>query len=333
MNQTMQVDGVPDAPPCKICGNTVENHIHIVREMMCGTRELFRYMDCSACECLQLIDIPSDLSKYYPVDYYSFVEPDAMGTSWLKHWLKGERLNAWLGNKTLTGSLLLKYFSPPVVPTWVRGLNLNANTPILEVGCGSGFLLHTLNFAGFRSVTGVDPYIQCDRHYPNGVIVLRKTIDEVIGKFGLVIAHHSFEHLPDPVSGLSHMRDLLMPDGKMLITIPLAGTFAWKHYGVNWAALDAPRHLVLQSVKSMGLLAARCGLEVVSVKFNSTAFQFWASEQYVNDIPLLSDISYAKNPAKSIFKREQIAEYEERAGILNDQCNGDEASFVLRRLE
>lgn len=320
-------------PPCIICGNVVGNRTHVAREMMCGTKEPFRYLECCACECLQLLDIPHDLSPYYPRDYYSFAEPDDVVTPRIKFWLKSLRLNAWLGGNNWLGILLLKKYGAPLAVDWIRSLGVRANTPILEVGCGSGHLLHQLKYAGFRSVSGVDPFIERDRCYANGVTISRATVENISGKYGLIIAHHSFEHLPDPVSGLTHMRDLLGPDGKMLITIPLAGTFAWKHYGVNWAALDAPRHLVLQSVKSMDLLARRCGLEVVSVKFNSTAFQFWASEQYVNDIPLLSDISYAKNPTKSMFHRAQIEEFEDRARILNDQQNGDEASFVLKRAE
>jgi len=37
-----------------------------------GLRDEFRYLECGACRCVQLVDVPADLSKYYPPNYYSF---------------------------------------------------------------------------------------------------------------------------------------------------------------------------------------------------------------------------------------------------------------------
>lgn len=45
---------------------------HILPEMMFGFGEEFAYFECSKCGCLQISEIPVDISKYYPSDYYSF---------------------------------------------------------------------------------------------------------------------------------------------------------------------------------------------------------------------------------------------------------------------
>ena len=60
---------------CRICGNLNDNQEYEVKEMMLGLREKFTYFQCSKCECLQIANIPSNMSKDYPKDYYSF-SPD-----------------------------------------------------------------------------------------------------------------------------------------------------------------------------------------------------------------------------------------------------------------
>ena len=50
-------------PTCAICGNQPNNTIHIAREMMFGLRDAFRYLECAACGCVQLLDVPSDMSR------------------------------------------------------------------------------------------------------------------------------------------------------------------------------------------------------------------------------------------------------------------------------
>jgi len=57
---------------CRVCEATAQGRTHIAREMMYGFRDEFEYYECPVCGCLQIQQVPSDLSKYYPRDYYSF---------------------------------------------------------------------------------------------------------------------------------------------------------------------------------------------------------------------------------------------------------------------
>jgi hypothetical protein len=56
---------------CRVCDNESGNKVYIVPEMMYGTGETFIYFQCSQCMCLQIADIPSDMTAYYPRDYYT----------------------------------------------------------------------------------------------------------------------------------------------------------------------------------------------------------------------------------------------------------------------
>src|SRR6185437_9012453 len=100
-----------------------------------------------------------------------------------------------------------------------------------------------------------------------------------------IMFHHSFEHIEDQIGTLAEVKSKLSPNGLCLIRIPVA-QWAWRHYGVNWVQLDAPRHFVIHTHESMIMAAEQAGLNIVNVEYDSTAFQFWGSELYRKDIPL-----------------------------------------------
>jgi hypothetical protein len=48
-------------PACRVCGNETGNRVHVVREMMYGTRKAFSYSECATCSRLQILEVPKDL--------------------------------------------------------------------------------------------------------------------------------------------------------------------------------------------------------------------------------------------------------------------------------
>src|SRR5438270_8108508 len=57
---------------CRICGNGQDNRAYTAHEMHLGLGEPFEYFQCVQCGCLQIREVPQDLSKYYPQNYYSY---------------------------------------------------------------------------------------------------------------------------------------------------------------------------------------------------------------------------------------------------------------------
>ena len=49
---------------CKICDNSENLQEYKVKEMMFGFREEFHYFECTKCNCLQIAEIPSNISKF-----------------------------------------------------------------------------------------------------------------------------------------------------------------------------------------------------------------------------------------------------------------------------
>jgi hypothetical protein len=83
----------------------------------------------------------------------------------------------------------------------------------------------------------------------------------------------------------------------------------------------------------MKLLAEKADLSLRNVIYNSSELQFWGSEQYLKDIPLRSEKSYAENAANSIFSKKQIEAFKQKAKELNSANQGDTASFLLVKQE
>ena len=211
-------------------------------------------------------------------------------------------------------------------------VGLREDSRVLEVGCGTGTLLYTLRTLGMTHLLGVDEYLENDIEYPNGLKILRKSIDDVGGTWDLVMFHHALEHMPEQAETLAAAAKLLSEDGMCLLRIPTVSSYAWEHYGVNWVQLDAPRHLYLHSVESLTRLAAKVGFRLEKLLYDSTDFQFWGSEQYARDIPLRSERSYLENPKRSIFSPQEIHTFRRRADDLNREERGDQAAFYLRKI-
>lgn len=314
---------------CKICDNEKDNREHKVQEMMFGYKDVFYYFQCSKCNCLQIKEFPCDMSKYYPDEYYSY-QPISKSTNRVKKFLVSFRNKYAVFNKGLIGKLLyIKY--PDTALRSLSPLPLSNVSQILDVGCGAGRLLCSLHELGFKNLLGVDPFNEKDIEYEGGLSILKKNIHEVQGRWDLIMFHHSFEHVPDPKKTLQSASDLLNPKGYCVIRIPIVSSYAWKHYGISWVQLDGPRHFFLHSLESMTIVSSRTGLDVYNVVYDSTPFQFWGSEQYIKNIPLYDKRSYGENPKKSIFSKEEIADFAKRAEELNTTKQGDQAIFYLRK--
>jgi SAM-dependent methyltransferase len=312
-----------------VCANTSDNALHAAREMMFGLEDTFEYIECRSCGCLQIAVIPENLSRFYPDRYYGSEPIQDMAIAWHKRLAHRQLTGYWLAGSNPVGRLLSRRYSPPVFVEWARRGGVCLDSAILDVGCGTGSLLLSLAQHGFSTLLGADPFIKHEIRYSSGVRVLRKHVAELDGAFDFIMLHHSFEHMPDPLPTLQKLYSLLNPDRYVLIRTPVAASFAWREYGVDWVQLDAPRHLFVHSLRSMQLLADGTGFEVLDVVFDSTEFQFWGSEQYRCGIPLEDDRSFSANPERSIFSPDDMRQFRARAAELNALRDGDQACFYL----
>lgn len=303
---------------CRICGSPFSATYH-AREMMFGFKDKFEYQECGSCGCVQISELPENITKYYPPYYYSFN-------------LKVDPLKRLPFFKRLFGPIRLKkkYKKNHYLLEQLQPDNTKINAKILDVGCGKGQLICNLFNAGFENIQGVDKFLPEEIDYGYGVKILKKELSELpSASYDLVMMHHVLEHIDKQLEALTDCHKLLKSDGCLLIRIPVIGE-AWKLYKENWVQLDAPRHFFLHTLKSMQILAEKAGFEIRHTIFDSSGFQFWGSELYIKGTPLFSkENNYQPYPAEKTFSKSELASYEERAEQLNKESKGDSAAFYL----
>lgn len=315
---------------CRICGDAGTWGDFVVREMFIGTRAEFKYFRCPRCGCVQLAEIPADLSSFYPAGYYSFERRQVSRSCRPVRFFRRLRSRVHLLAPP-SWAFFMRYLGErqPFFD-WAHRVGVGLESRILDVGCGSGELLALMHEAGFSDLTGVDPFVPSDVDYAPGLHIRKGDLSAVSGEFDFVMLNHSFEHMPNPLDSLRALKALLAPAGALLIRVPLAEGVAWQRYRENWVQLDAPRHLYLHTVDSLRRLAEVGGFSVVEVVYDSHAMQFWGSEQYVRDIPLLDKRSYFVSPGDCIFSDTEMRAFETEAARLNEVAQGDQACFYLK---
>ena len=316
---------------CKICGNKENNKTFFAHEMMFGSREKFEYIKCGKCGCLQIKIIPNNLAEYYPQNYNAYDKVTKINDSILKHFLKNQRMKYCLyGEKIFIGMAMSAIYGCNFLPKLKRA-KVQKHDKILDIGTGNGRRLVSLRKEGLTNLIGIDPFIESDIYYDNGVRVLKKEIFEVSEKFDFIMLNHSFEHMQNPFEVLEHLYKILKPGKYIMIRTPVVDSYSWKKYLGNWVALDAPRHLFIYNEKSIKFVAEQTGFILVDILFDSTDYQFWGSEQYVRDIPMRDHRSYYENPENSIFSKHQIKRFKKHASKLNKNKEGDAACFYLQK--
>jgi SAM-dependent methyltransferase len=306
--------------------------------MMFGTREKFDYFLCSTCGCLQIDAIPAELSKYYSGGYYSLTAaPRGQAyASYPRAVLERARIGyALFGRGRLLAGFAEYLVDYPqewhlVADVLKRCSLTDWDAAFLDIGCGTrSRWLESLKRLGFSSLTGVDPNIERDISY-DGKHIHKGEAADLAGRFDLVTLHHSLEHIPEQVTTMKTVRALLKPTGLCVLRVPVVSSMVWDMYGTDWVELDAPRHLYLHSLTSIESVARHAGLTLVETIWDSTAFEFYGSEQYRRGIALTADNSYAIHPAKSDFTYREMAQFSALAEQANRQGRGGRACFYLR---
>lgn len=319
---------------CRICGCAGPHRVITAREMMFGTRETFDYFSCAECESLQIVDVPDhgELSRHYPSDYYSFSPSAGPKAFW---WLisQQDRFELQAGGRVV-GRLL------GALPPGARGLiggtvvrmlgrlGLDHAARILDVGCGGGVLLDRLARVGFENLAGADPFVAADGETPLGVPVMKSELDDVCGRFDLIMFNHSLEHVTDFLGTLRAATERLCAGGAVLARLPTTSCDAWVTYGADWVSVDAPRHIVIPSRRGMALAADAVGLRVETTFDDSSSYQFFGSELYRRDVALAEAGTMAA--LIRYFGPRQMWDWEKRSEELNEQGRGEQTGFVLR---
>jgi len=148
------------------------------------------------------------------------------------------------------------------------GPSLGSLRSIIDVGCSSGLLLHTLREAGVPSVCGIDPAAAAPANARAmfGVPVEQAQAEEYsrFGEHDLVCLMAVLEHLLDPLALLRRIAGQLQDGGRVLIEIPDAGAFdrPGDERPIEAFGEFSNEHINYFAISDVARLAQAAGLEI-----------------------------------------------------------------------
>lgn len=147
-----------------------------------------------------------------------------------------------------------------------RYVELGAESRVLDVGCAVGTFLEKMRANYGAQLTGVDfkdlsanPSLahvefRCGLFYEQ---------DFGAQRFDLITMWHFLEHDYDPMRTLETAKQLLAPNGRLVIEVPRLDSMTFRLYGSRWPGLQAPQHTVLYDRATLLAAVEKADLELV----------------------------------------------------------------------
>ena len=315
---------------CAICEAVGDFKTYALKEMMFGFKDEFKYFECEECGCFQIENIPLNMEKFYPKDYYAYKQQNQ--TVIKPNYFKALQFDQISGHHKSILGLIASFKYKSAQYNWFKNLKIAKETAkVLDIGCGEGQLLKSLYKAGFKNLTGVDPYIEKDISYNSNLNIFKKEIFDLTDNFDLIMLHHSLEHMPNQQDVIKVLSEILSKDGKLLIRIPIMSQPLFEKYGVDLVSLDPPRHFFIHTIKSITLLLAKYGLIIYKTEYDAEITEFVASEQYKKGISMNSAESYFTDPKLNSISKKEKEGYEYSINKLNAEGKSSTAIFYIQK--
>jgi 2-polyprenyl-3-methyl-5-hydroxy-6-metoxy-1,4-benzoquinol methylase len=213
--------------------------------------EDFPYSRCQECRTLFNAEVPADLAKYYPADYYRWPDADQIDAGAQAEAPRVAMIAAQIG----TGRLV-------------------------EMGAGFGMFARAAKLAGF-DVTAVEMDGACCRYLESTIGVTTVCSDapaDAVARLppsDAVAMWHSLEHMVDPWTVMDAVAANLRTGGVLALAMPNPDAFQFRVLGKHWVHVDAPRHLFLIPLPALVGRLARRGVHLVSATTDDQSGRYW----------------------------------------------------------
>lgn len=269
-------------PVCPVCGSLGSLLYRELTDMIFHAPGIWDMRKCNSLDCgtLWLDPMPAeaDLAKLYTNYYTHQTAPPNAVRSLMGCFLdriRASHLYARFGYSTSPTSTINKL--PGLLaylhPAWKENLEASVfylpvkrGGQLLEVGCGSGATLQSMEQKGW-SVTGLDFDENAVKNARSkgldvrlGQLSAQEFADE---SFDAVVMSHVIEHVPSPGELLDECRRILKKGGVLVALTPNADSRGHRHYGRNWRGLEPPRHLQIFTAYSLSTMARGVGYDAV----------------------------------------------------------------------
>lgn len=257
---------------CHVCG--VDNAVLLYKghDRLLGGAEAFALVRCRRCGLIYLNPrpTPDEMERYYPSNYDPYTRRNEV-VSWcdrLRYRVAIERMCRIAAGRQAPGRLL-------------------------DIGCGDGDFLAGMQQRGWQ-VCGLDTsLVAVDLARSKGLDVFLGPLDQASyseASFDLITMWDVLEHLHDPGAYLAHIRRLLTPAGRFVVTLPNPHSLDFRIFGSLWTGLDIPRHLYIFVRPALLALLNQAGLKVESARckfggqwVSQRSTEWWIDERVSNE--------------------------------------------------
>jgi 2-polyprenyl-3-methyl-5-hydroxy-6-metoxy-1,4-benzoquinol methylase len=254
--------------PCPLCKSSQSRALYSTRDYNRGYPGAFTYVECAGCGLVyeNPRPRPDKLRACYPAYYGTQATPDVIAA------------------KNKTNVPVHSFRAKLIEKHCARGT-------LLDIGCGSGYFIEYMRRRGWR-VRGIDPAPELVDYARErlGLTDVQTAAWPMAGgspaQADVVTMLHVLEHLEAPVEALLASRDALFPAGLLVIETPNIRSWPARIFGKRIVSLDAPRHLMLFSSKTLQQAVELAGFQILELKlFSPSTIEYSESIRYfLNDI-------------------------------------------------
>jgi len=212
----------------------------------------------------------------------------------------------YLNDQGVTYHLKKRKLSPELIP-WIARLRsdkiqpyVHENEDVFEFGAGAGWNLINLKC---KSKTAYDLSTLNLATFEKHQIKFISEIEQFpTNHFDVVICHHVLEHVPYPGITLSIIRNVLKPNGKLILVVP----FETQHL-TSYDSKDREGHLYSWVPQTLVNLVERAGFKHDSISVRKTGYDRFAAEKAKQlklgeaGFRILRNIGHLINPHKENF--------------------------------
>lgn len=160
----------------------------------------------------------------------------------------------------------------------LRALRRYSERPhLLDVGAGNGFFVFLAHTEFGLDADGLE-ISEVEAKYARdvfGVELLRGELGDLTTSYDVVSSFNVLEHVTEPQSLLTSMRERLSPDGFLILTTPSPGCIHRRLLGLDkWSMVCPPHHINLFTRVALLEMLARTGFEVLEYKTLSTYINY-----------------------------------------------------------
>ena len=169
--------------------------------------------------------------------------------------------------------------------------NVPKGASILEIGGGEGLFLELLQNSGYN-VELIEPSIPASiRARKRGLKVYNDYLQNVktSKKYSIICLAHVLEHIDNPLQTIEDIKEMLEPNGFILLTQSNYKAFMPFLLKKNWYAWLPSQHFTHFTIKGFKYLAQRLGFKVICYKYSRLVH--WPSiyHKAIKFVPRLQD--------------------------------------------